>query len=305
MGQFSIKDLESLSGIKAHTIRMWEQRYGVLRPERTATNIRTYYDADLRRLLNVATLCERGHRISQVASLSEQELCQAVAACCIDPHLYNPQITELLTATLDMDEPKLSHVIARAAKEIGFEHTMIHIVYPFLYRIGVLWQTGSLNPAQEHMASHLLRQKLLAAADALPPVEAGTTTRWVLFLPEGELHELALLFMNYLLRVRQHHVLYLGQNLPVRELSAVCACYKPHYVASVLTTVPERDRVQQFLQELGTLCPSAEFVLYGPALQAEAEMPPRFQRVQRMTDFIALVQQLASTETVAASNEAV
>ncbi|KUG09760.1 hypothetical protein ASU33_18960 [Solirubrum puertoriconensis] len=283
---------------------MWEQRYGVLRPERTATNIRTYCDSDLRRLLNVATLCERGHRISQVASLSEQELCQAVAACCSDPHLYNPQITALLTATMDMDEPKLSHVIAKAAEEIGFEQTMMHIVYPFLYRIGVLWQTGSLNPAQEHLASHLLRQKLLAAADALPPVQAENATRWVLFLPEGELHELALLFMNYLLRVRQHHVLYLGQNLPVRELGAVCGCYKPHYVSSVLTTVPERDRLPQFLEELSSLCPSSEFVLYGPVLQSEAEMPPRFRRMQRMTDFIAFVQLLTLTESVAVNSTA-
>lgn len=279
---------------------MWEQRYGVLRPERTTTNIRTYCDADLRRLLNVATLCERGHRISQVASLTEQELCQAVAACCSDPHQYNPQITALLTATMDMDEPKLSYVIARAAKEIGFEQTMIHIVYPFLYRIGVLWQTGSLNPAQEHLASHLLRQKLLAAADALPAVDAETTTRWVLFLPEGELHELALLFMNYLLRVRRHHVLYLGQNLPISELAAVCKCYKPHYVSSVLTTVPERERLPQFLQALGTLCPTSEFVLYGPVVQSEAELPIRFRRVQRMTDFIALVQQLDVAEPLPA-----
>lgn len=295
MGQFSIKDLESLSGIKAHTIRMWEQRYGVLCPERTATNIRTYCDSDLRRLLNVATLCERGHRISQVASLSEQELCRAVAACCDDPHQYNPQITALLTATLDMDERRLSLVLTRATEELGFEATVMNIVYPFLYRVGVLWQTGSLNPAQEHLASHLLRQKILATVDALPIPKDEAATRWVLFLPEGELHELALLFMNYLLRVRGHRVLYLGQNLPVCELAQVCRHYQPQHVATVLTTVPERDQLPQFLGRLAGLCPDIDFVLYGPLVhQPDLVLPEQFQRCERMTDFIRLVESIAA-----------
>ncbi|KAA9339091.1 MerR family transcriptional regulator [Hymenobacter busanensis] len=293
MGHFSIKDLESLSGIKAHTIRMWEQRYGVLRPVRTATNIRTYCDSDLRRLLNVATLCERGQRISQVASLSEQELCSAVAACCDDPHQHNPQITALLMATLDMDERRFSCTLTQAAQELGFEATVLNIIYPFLYRVGVLWQTGSLNPAQEHMASHLLRQKLLAASDALGPSDEDEAPRWVLFLPAGELHELALLFMNYLLRARGHHVLYLGQNLPVEELASICQCYQPQHIATVLTTVPERDRLQTFVDELARLCPAIDFVLYGPLVhQPELQLPTRFVRLQRMTDFIQLAEQL-------------
>lgn len=298
MGQFSIKDLESLSGIKAHTIRMWEQRYGVLCPERTATNIRTYCDSDLRRLLNVATLCERGHRISHVASLSEQELCRAVAACCDDPHQFNPQITALLTATLDMDERRLSCVLSHAAEELGFEATVMNIVYPFLYRVGVLWQTGSLNPAQEHLASHLLRQKLLAAVDALPITEHDDAPRWVLFLPEGELHELALLFMNYLLRVRGFRVLYLGQNLPVCELAKVCRHYQPQHVATVLTTVPERDQLPQFLARLAHLCADIDFVLYGPLVhQPDLTLPPRFRRLERMTDFIRFVEQLTTVSS--------
>ncbi|GAB2953916.1 MerR family transcriptional regulator [Hymenobacter coalescens] len=295
MGQFSIKDLESLSGIKAHTIRMWEQRYGVLCPERTATNIRTYCDADLRRLLNVATLCERGQRISQVASLSEQELCQAVAACCDDPRQQNPQITALLTATIDMDEARLHRVLARATEELGFEATVMDIVYPFLYRVGVLWQTGSLNPAQEHLTSHLLRQKLLAAADALPVGESPDAPRWVLFLPEAELHELALLFMNYLLRARGHRVLYLGQNLPISELARVCIHFRPQHIATVLTTVPERDQLPHFLAQLAGLCPDVDFALYGPAVhQQDVALPPQFRRLERMTDFISFVEEVAA-----------
>ncbi|GAA4381970.1 MerR family transcriptional regulator [Hymenobacter koreensis] len=301
MGQFSIKDLESLSGIKAHTIRMWEQRYGVLRPVRTATNIRTYCDSDLRRLLNVATLCERGQRISYVASLSEEELCAAVAACTEDPHLFNPQITALLTATLDMDERRLNATLTQATQELGFEATMLSIVYPFLQRIGVLWQTGSMNPAQEHMASHLLRQKLLASADALGiPDDDAPAPRWVLFLPSEEMHELALMFMNYLLRVRGHRVLYLGQNLPVEELESICQAYQPQHIATVLTTVPERDRLQPFVNELSRSCPGVDVVLYGPLVhQPDLQLPPRFVRLQRMTDFIQLVEQLRIAAPVA------
>ncbi|UOQ74743.1 MerR family transcriptional regulator [Hymenobacter cellulosilyticus] len=242
MGQFSISDLENISGIKAHTIRMWEQRYGILQPVRTHTNIRTYCDNDLRRLLNVATLCGQGHRISKVAQLSEQELASAVIACCENPHDYSRQINSLLAATLEMNEPQICKLLGGAAQQLGFEQAIMRVVYPFLQRIGILWQTGSINPAQEHLVTNIIRQKIVAATDQLPPVNPKDARRWVLFLPEGELHELALLFMNYALRARTQHVLYLGQNLPESELTAVCQTYEPHAICTVLTAVPERGR---------------------------------------------------------------
>ena len=289
MGHFSISDLEQLSGVKAHTIRVWEQRYNVLRPARTPTNIRTYCDDDLRRLLNVATLCDRGYRISKVASLSEQELEAAVLDGNDAVHNYCQRVNGLLAAMLAMDECQLVALFDQSIRQLGFENTILRIAYPFLQRIGVMWQAGAVNPAQEHLVTNLLRQKMLAATDALPPVAPGPARRWVLFLPEREMHELALLFMNYVLRARQHHVLYLGQNLPTTELQAVCACYQPHALLTVMTAVPERDEVGRFVGQLRNYCPGTQLYLYGPLAQLDFPLPPETTRLTLITDFIALV----------------
>ncbi|MDB5233897.1 MAG: hypothetical protein JWR44_890 [Hymenobacter sp.] len=291
MGQFSISDLEQLSGIKAHTIRVWEQRYGLLRPVRTATNIRTYCDDDLRRLLNVATLCGRGQRISQVAKLSDNEITQAVLACCDDAHDYHRQVNGLLAAMLGFEEPRLNQLLNEATHQLGFEHMMLHVAYPLLQRIGMMWMAGTVNMAQEHMLAHLLRQKLLAATDALPTVPV-TGRRWVLFLPADELHELALLFMNFLLRARGHHTLYLGQNLPNSGLAEVASSYRPDALVTVLTGQPERNRVAEFAREVQALFdPNALLVLYGPLARQEGlVLPPNCVSPVLMTDFLELIE---------------
>ncbi|HEX8328117.1 MAG TPA: MerR family transcriptional regulator [Hymenobacter sp.] len=290
MGQFSISDLEQLSGIKAHTIRMWEQRYNLLRPVRTATNIRTYCEEDLRRLLNVTTLCGRGKRISQVANLTDAEMQAEVLACCNDAHDYHLQVNALLAAMLSFDEHRLNQLFNESAATLGFEKMMLYVAYPLLQRIGLMWLAGTVNPAQEHLLAHLLRQKMLAATDALPEVPT-TARRWVLFLPSDELHELALLFMNYALRLRGHHTLYLGQNLPLEELEAVCETYQPDAVATVLTSQPERSRVAQFAQEVSASCGDKLVVLYGQLARQEGlVLPNNCVAPALMTDFLALVE---------------
>ncbi|MBF9237887.1 MerR family transcriptional regulator [Hymenobacter sp. BT683] len=293
MGHYSISDLEQLSGIKAHTIRMWEQRYGLLRPVRTATNIRLYCDDDLRRLLNVATLCGQGRRISQVARLNDDEIARAVLAKCEDAHDYARQVNALLAAMLGMDEPALCRLLDEATRQLGFEKMMLHVAYPLLQRIGLMWLAGTMNLAQEHLLSHLLRQKILAATDALPPIDAHGTPRWLLFLPEHELHELALLFMNYALRARGQHTMYLGQNMPIKELGAVCQTYQPDVLVTVLTTQPERTRVGDFAQALHQLCPAGRVVLYGSLARQEGlVLPPNFVVPPLMTDFLTWISEI-------------
>ena len=299
MSHFSISDLEQLSGIKAHTIRMWEQRYGLLRPVRTATNIRTYSDDDLRRLLNVTTLCGRGQRISQVAKLSDAEISEAVLACCDDVHDYHRQVNALLAAMLSFDEPRLDQLLSEATHQLGFENMMLRVAYPLLQRIGLMWLAGTVDMAQEHMLAHLLRQKILAATDSMPKVPA-TARRWVLFLPDDELHELGLLFMNYLLRARGQHTLYLGQNLPNAGLTEVGAAYRPDAIVTVLTTQPERSRVADYARELQVLFPKTLVVLYGPLARQEGlVLPPNCVSPVLMTDFLALIA-MQESEPVAA-----
>ncbi len=292
MSAYSISDLEQFSGIKAHTIRMWEQRYQLLRPARSATNIRSYSGSDLRRLLNVATLCQHGKRISQVASLNDEELSTAVLNYCADAHDYNSTVNALLAALLVFDEPALDLLFSEATRQLGFEEMMLRVAYPLLQRIGVLWTAGYVSPAPEHLLSHLLRQKMAAATEALPAVLPDKVLRrWVLFLPENELHELALLFMNYALRRRGHHTLYLGQDLPLSELQAVCTAYQPHRVLSVFTTQPERGAVAEYVAALSHQCPGSELVLYGPLARLEGlTWPANCHRPVTMTDFLALLE---------------
>jgi DNA-binding transcriptional MerR regulator len=266
VAHYSISDLEQLSGVKAHTIRIWEQRYNLLQPSRTATNIRTYGEADLRRLLNVATLCARGQRISQVVRLSESE-CQAAAlALCNEVQPADgPRLNALLGAALDLDEPRLHRQFDEAIEELGTEETILRLGYPLLQRLSVSWKEGSLSLAQERLVSQLLRQELMASADALPliPLAQAEAPRWLLFLPEGEWQELALLFMNYALRARGCQVLYLGPNLPLADVVATAKAFKPAVIATVLTTVPARGQVRSYATELRAQCPESTVILFG------------------------------------------
>ena len=297
MSAYSIGDLEQFSGVKAHTIRMWEQRYGLLQPGRTATNIRTYSAADLRRLLNVVTLSEKGRRISQIATLGDDELAAAVLHHCADAPNHNHTVNALLAALLAFDEPALNQLFAEATRQVGFEGMMLRVAYPLLQRIGLMWTAGYVSPAPEHLLSHLLRQKMAAATEALPVVLPANAQRWVLFLPTGELHELALLFMNFALRRRGHHTLYLGQDLPLSELSSVCAAYAPHAVLSVFTTQPERGAVAGYAADLRQHCPASELVLYGPLAQLENQAwPPNCHRPATMTAFLELLETVSVPE---------
>ncbi|WP_191906504.1 MerR family transcriptional regulator [Hymenobacter baengnokdamensis] len=274
MAHYSISDLEQLSGVKAHTIRIWEQRYNLLKPSRTTTNIRTYSETDLRRLLNVATLCARGHRISQVVRLSEEECQTAALAFCneVKP-ADSARLNALLGAALDLDEPRLHRQFDEAISEMGTEETMLRLGYPLLQRLGVSWKEGSLSLAQERLVAQLLRQELLASADALPliPLAQAEAPRWLLFLPEGEWQELSLLFMNYALRARGRQVLYLGANLPLADVVAAAQAFRPTVLATVLTKAPARSPVQAYAAELRAQCPEATLVLYGSlAVQTQA-----------------------------------
>ncbi|MDX5478997.1 MAG: MerR family transcriptional regulator, partial [Cyclobacteriaceae bacterium] len=165
MSTYSIKDLEQLSGIKAHTLRIWEQRYSLLSPKRTDTNIRYYDDEDLKLILNVALLNDNGIKISKIASMSSEEMREQVVKMTEKSLTHDDQIHALTICMIEMDEERFDKVLSTNILKIGFEQTMMNIIYPFMSKIGVLWQTGAINPAQEHFISNLVRQKLIVAID--------------------------------------------------------------------------------------------------------------------------------------------
>ncbi|SFE02808.1 MerR family transcriptional regulator [Spirosoma endophyticum] len=284
MSSYSIKDLEQLSGIKAHTLRIWEQRYNIIAPQRTNTNIRTYDDQDLKLVLNISLLKDHGYKISEISKMSMEDMHLEVLKISARQLNYPDQIQALTLSMIDLDEERFEKIISTNSLQFGFENTMIHIVYPFLSRIGTLWITGSIGPAQEHFITNLIRQKLIVAIDGqmskLPP----TGKTYMLFLPEGEFHEISLLFANYLIRSRANKVIYLGQSMPFNELIFVYKLYQPDYIFTALTSVPTNHEVQPFVNRLAQTFPNSQVLLTGYQVVGQDIMTPENVRIINQID---------------------
>lgn len=230
MAEYKIKDLESLTGIKAHTIRIWEKRYNLLSPCRTETNLRTYTDEDLITILVVSVLNNHGMKISHIADMSHQERVsrfEKIQSESVD----SGAIEQFILALLNLDEKLFCETFQDLVDTHGLELTFSDFVVPFLDRIGVMWLVGTINPAQEHFMSHLIRQKIIVAIDKLP-CDANPDKRAILYLPEHEWHELGLLFYQYILKKHGWKVYYLGQSVPMDALRQVVGQVEPELMVT-------------------------------------------------------------------------
>ncbi|MEK6478907.1 MerR family transcriptional regulator [Catalinimonas sp. 4WD22] len=263
MSNYSIRDLEQLSGIKAHTLRIWEQRYQFIEPKRTETNIRYYDDNDLKLILNIALLKDNGFKISKIAGMKEEEMLNEVLRLTEKNLRYPDQIHALTLAMIDLNEDRFEKIMATNILKLGFESTMINIIYPFLSKIGVLWQTGAISPSQEHFISNLIRQKLIVAIDGQFVSNAESQHKYLLYLPEGELHELTLLFLCYIIKARKNKVLYFGQNLPFEDLKSIYNHHKPDYILTIFTTKPPANQVDDYVEKLAETFSEAKILLSG------------------------------------------
>jgi len=222
---YQITDLERITGIKAHTIRIWEKRYNLIQPKRTATNIRYYDDSQVRKLLNVSSLLENGYKISSVAALSDVEINDIVSE--ISSTEQKPTdaigtvfINNLVGATIAYDETAFERIFTAALTRFGMHNTMLQVIYPYLIKIGILWRSDKITSIQEHFASNLIRRKLIAAIDGLPlPYKQGK--KFLLALPPDEWHELALLFADYIIKAAGYTTIYLGQSVPHHALHTI------------------------------------------------------------------------------------
>jgi len=227
--KYSIKDLEKISRIKAHTLRIWEQRYNILKPCRSETNIRSYTNNDLKMLLNISLLNNNGVKISKIAEMEPHEIYSAVHELSQKEFESNFQIDNLVISMVDMDEERFEKAISNNILKIGFDKTINEVIYPFLKKIAVLWITDSINPAQEHFISNLIRQKLISAIDAQVIRRENAKSKFMLYLPEHELHEISLLYYHYRLRDLNFKSYYLGQSVPFEDLQKVYAVHQPEY----------------------------------------------------------------------------
>ncbi|MGD1842021.1 MAG: MerR family transcriptional regulator [Thermonemataceae bacterium] len=295
MSNYSIKDVEQLSGIKAHTLRIWEQRYDILQPKRTDSNIRYYDDEDLKYILNISLLNKHGYKISKIAKMPVSKLREEVVSLTEKTTQYDDKIQALTICMLELDEGKFEKIISTSILQNGFETTMLNLIYPFLHRIGILWQTGTISPAQEHFISYLIRQKVIVAIDGQVMNDSPDAKKFMLFLPEGEWHELSLLFANYLIRKRNHQVIYLGQTLPLEDLKQAYRIHKPDTLLCVITSTPSYEQVQKYLFDLGDEFPEATLLTTGGQLIGQGfDMPENMYLLNKIEDLIDYIEEYAA-----------
>lgn len=297
MSIFSIKDIEAVSGIKSHTLRIWEQRYGIITPKRTETNIRYYDDDDLRFIINISILNKNGTKISEIAKMSKDQINEAIVSLnssAQPSHQSDNQVKSLVSNMLSYDEYGFHKVLTTHIIQHGVELTMVNLVFPFLVEIGLLWQVGSIQPSHEHFATNIITQKLYVAIDGHVGRFTENRKRFLLFLPEHEQHSIGLLFANYLCRSRGHDVLYLGQEVPLVDLQDAFKDIKPDFILTQLTASHLNIDKQKFVDQLASIWPTATLLLAGMQFDGNLVMPNNARLIKHMNNFITLVDSLSN-----------
>ena len=262
MNEFTIKDIENLSGIKAHTIRIWEQRYSFLKPQRTDTNIRYYSNTELKTILNISLLNKYGYKISHIDRMSEPEMKEKILSISHTDAQQERITNELIQYMVDLDMDAFENLLDNYILARGIEKSITHIIFPFLERIGILWVTNHINPAQEHLVSNIIRQKLISGIESTGS-HINTNITGLLFLPEGEHHELGLLFMYYLLKSRGIKVLYIGANVPLSDVDHIIKIKKPDFLYMHVTSVASNFNFEKFLNKISHKIASAPIIISG------------------------------------------
>jgi DNA-binding transcriptional MerR regulator len=260
---YSIREIEQISGIKAHTLRIWEQRYNFINPKRTETNIRYYDDEDLKLVLNISLLKDNGHKISRICDMPSSDMQVEVRRLMESKMGFPEQIQGLTLAMLDLDEDRFEKILSTNILQIGFERTMMKLIFPFFKKIGILWQTGAITTGQEHFISNLVRQKIVVAIDGQLVNSVNYNKKYLLFLPADELHEISLLFSSYILRSRNNKVIYIGQNSPHLDLTEIYNTHQPDCILTVMTTFPAQNEVKSYIEELKTIFPNSQILASG------------------------------------------
>jgi DNA-binding transcriptional MerR regulator len=291
MGHYSIKDLEKLSGVKAHTIRIWEKRYNLIKPTRTCTNIRVYCDTELKKLLNIAILNNHGHKISKIAKLQKDEICSEVEKLNATEEQFQVQVDTLVVAMVELDRRRFEKILADSTLKIGFEETCIHILYPFLQKVGVMWQTDDINPAQEHFISSLIIQKLYVAIDQAYQPDNTNGKKVLLFLPEGEYHEMGLLFYRYLMKKRGYETVYLGQSVPYDDVVKIVQAHNPDILVTAFVGSGTCGQMETYLNRLGKDFNNKTIYASGyQVCHRDCSMPRNVKSVHTPYDFISLIE---------------
>jgi DNA-binding transcriptional MerR regulator len=292
MSSYTIKDLEKISGIKAHTIRIWEQRYNFLQPQRTETNIRSYSADELKVILNVSLLNKYGFKISHIDKMSSEQMEEKIMALnqldAQKERVVNALIKEMVSLNMVAFERQLDLYIGQK----GIEKTINEIIFPYLERVGILWVTNHINPAQEHLATNIVRQKIILGIERLTPL-LTYTKRIVLFLPEGEYHELGLLYVHFLLKQKGIYVDYLGTNVPMVDLKYLTENKKVDFLYCHITMPARNFKLDKFFTNLATINQQIPIILSGLMIQEyKGKISPNIHLKRSLSETIAFLQDI-------------
>ncbi len=250
---FSIKDLENLSGVKAHTIRIWEKRYNILEPMRSTTNIRNYDLHNLQKLLNIVLLHNYGYKISRIAEHSSEKIELLVREIISEKSSKNHAINAFKMAMINFDQALFFNTYNSLLSEKTFREIFYEVVIPLMNEIGLLWQSGTITPAQEHFISFLIKQKLLINTEKIQILEPTRTDKvFVLYLPENEIHELGLMYLNYEILLNGYKTIYLGESVPIDSLKDMKQYFDNIIYISYLTVQPTKEVIDDYLKEIAS-----------------------------------------------------
>jgi len=266
---FSIKNLENLSGIKAHTLRIWEKRYNLLEPERTYTNIRRYSLDSLRKLLNVTLLYNHGFKISKIASLKQDEIPKLVRSIALKANSEQVAINAFKLSMINFDYELFDTNYEEILQHNDFEYLFMQVFMPLMRELGILWQTGAISPSHEHFITNLVKQKIHLQTELLQKnkFEQSQQPIFVLFLPENEIHELGILYLNYLILSKGYRTIFLGQSLQTTSLQTLYSYETQYNFVSYFTVEPNKDKIMSYLQDFHTQLLEnydSKLILFGP-----------------------------------------
>ena len=264
MNRLSIAQLAQFSGIKPHTIRIWEQRYNALSPERTEGNTRTYSGNDLRRLLNIVGLLDSKYKVSDLCVMSDDNLQELIQQHYTDNGDSDSQkyVLQLIAAGIEFNQLEFEIILNFCIEKLGLAATFKEVIYPLLQRLGMMWAADLMPPAQEHFMSNIVRQKLLVALDILPQPKENAK-KWLLFLAEDEFHEIALLFAHYILRQRGENVIYLGTNVPLNTLQQATDAIMPDALLTFFVKSNFPEDQQLYLNSVRNCFPKGNIYISG------------------------------------------
>lgn len=295
--EFSIKDLENLSGVKAHTIRIWEKRYNLFNPERSDTNIRVYDLDELKKLLNVTHLYHQGHKISKIAGMSDEEILNLTT----NPETSSSEvyyINKLKEAMFEFNESLFNKVYVQMEERMDFNSSFTTIVIPLLSEIGKLWQTDTIDPSHERFISELIKQKInLKVHEAQTSIEIISNKTVVMYLPYNEIHEIGLLYARYVLVSNGINTIYLGSNIPLQSLPHVTAQHKDVVFMTYLTTEPQSTSINEYVEDFQTIvCTNTPYELWclgTKSLEIDtSKTPSNIKVTAQITEFNNQIKQL-------------